>query len=456
LKALFICDEKEEWNYLRNIFRAHFSKVELVCAIKGADAIEALNFQGPFTMIMIECGIKSDNPSELAREIYESIGERPIIFIGTEVMLKDRVDNDLIETSDSAQIYKKPYEVNQFKEIIQVSLEWAQKEDFVNSVIELNRDEFVPLKLRNFYLFRTSPFDAYIELTKTKYIKALSKDKPYTQSQIQDIGKRGIRVLYLHKDEQLKFLENSIDKISTVLSKKGMQTKLILQTEIAGVLVIHQYLKSVGVTDKLTQFINVIMEASAKLYETTSTLTDILKNFPYEHLDLAEQAVLKALISEGLMRGMGWSSEMTRSKLTLASYLHDVYLPDEKMIRITHLEHPELESYSEREREEFINHMRKAADIAKQFSGISEADFIIEEHHELPDGSGFPRRYNASKLTAISSVFVLTSNFVTQLAIHGPSKLTMTSVLGAMNNHYNVGHFKEPLKILKKAVKDLG
>lgn len=455
MKALFICDDKEEWNYLRNIFRAHFSKVELICAIKGSDAMEAINFQGPISLVLIECSIKNENPSEIAREIYESVGERPIIFIGTEVMLKDRVEPDLVESSDSASLYKKPYEVNKFKEIIQASLDWAQKEEFHSSVVDLDREEFVPLKLRNFYLFSTTPFDAYIELTKTKYIKAISKDKPYTQSQIQDIARRGIRYLYLHKNDQLKFLENSIDKISNILQKKTLTPKTILQTEIAGVLVIHQYLKNVGVTDKISEFILTIMDASARMFETAGSLGEILSQFPYEHLDLAEQAVLKSLISEGIMRGLGWSSDLSRSKITLASFLHDVYLPNEQMIRITHLEHPEFENFTEKEREDFLQHMRKAADIAKQFSGISEADFIIEQHHELPDGSGFPNRYNASKLTAISSVFILASNFVTQLAIHGPTKLTMNSVLGAMNNHYNVGHFKEPLKILKKAVKEI-
>lgn len=406
-------------------------------------------------MILIECGIKNENPSEIAREIYETIGERPIIFIGTEVMLKDRVDPDLVETSESAELYKKPYDVNKFKEIIQKALSWAQNEEFQNSVVELEKDEFVPLKLRNFYLFNSTPFDAYIELTKTKYIKAITKDKPYTQSQIQDIARRGIRHLYLHKDEQLKFLENSIDKITLILQKKNLTPKVVLQTEIAGVLVIHQYLKNVGVTEKLSEFIYTLMDASARMFEAADSLSELLAQFPFEHLDLAEQAVLKALVSEGLMRGQGWRSDLSRSKLMLASILHDAYLPNEQMIRITHLEHPELENYSEKEREDFVNHMRKASDMAKQFSGISESDFIIEQHHELPDGSGFPNRYNASKLTAISSVFILASNFVTQLAIHGPTKLTMNSVLGAMNNHYNVGHFKEPLKLLKKTIKDL-
>ena len=39
MKALFICDNKEEWTNLSQLFMGNFPKVELVCALNGHDAI---------------------------------------------------------------------------------------------------------------------------------------------------------------------------------------------------------------------------------------------------------------------------------------------------------------------------------------------------------------------------------------------------------------------------------
>ena len=38
LKALFVCNDKEEWNLLHKIFGSHFSKIELMCVLAGEDA----------------------------------------------------------------------------------------------------------------------------------------------------------------------------------------------------------------------------------------------------------------------------------------------------------------------------------------------------------------------------------------------------------------------------------
>ena len=54
MKALYICDEKEEWQHIRSILNRFFSRLELICVLSGEDAIEYLSYEGPFVMILIE------------------------------------------------------------------------------------------------------------------------------------------------------------------------------------------------------------------------------------------------------------------------------------------------------------------------------------------------------------------------------------------------------------------
>ena len=453
MKALFICDEKEEWNLLRNLFHAHLNKLELICVMRGAEALDTLSYEGPFGVIIIECSLKETRPTDLAEMIFDQTGPRPVIFVGTPAMIKDRVDEDFYNEHEMVSIYNKPYQANQFIGIVSEAIRWAKKEEYESNIVELEPGSFVPLKLRNFYLYDSVPFDVYVELTKTKFLKAISADKKYTQSAIQDFQKRNIRYLYLEKNEHLNFLENSILKISKSLDSKSIDDKKRVQTCVAAVLVIHQYIRDVGISDTIRGLIKKVIEQFPLILKSYPTLDQILYNFPIEHSDLAEQAILKGLICEYMAQKLGWKSNMTRSKFGLAALIHDAFLERDEWSTITYRDHPDLDFLSDEQVENFLQHSNRAAEIARQFTHYPETDFIIEQHHELPDGNGFPQGLMANKVTKISATFILANNIVIQLMLSGINRSSIINITKGFKTIYNIGNFKEPFQVIYTAVK---
>lgn len=453
MKALFVCDDKEEWNLLSNLFHTHLKKLELICVMRGSEALETLSYEGPFAVIIIECSLKDTNPSELGEMIFDQIGQRPLIFVGTPTMIKDRVAQEFYDENEMVSVYNKPYQANQFIGAVSEAILWAKKEDYENSIVELDPENFVPMKLRNFYLYDSVPFDVYVELTKTKFIKAISADKKYTQSAIQDFQKRNIRYLYLEKNEHLNFLENSITKILTSLSIKALDPKKRVQTSIAAVLIIHQYLRDVGISDSIRTLIEKVIEQFPIILKSYASVEDLLLTFPLEHKDVAEQAILKGLLCEFITMKLGWKSDMTRSKFGLAALIHDAFLEREEWSTISYKDHPTLDYLSDEQVENFIQHANRAAEVARQFPRYPEADFIIEQHHELPDGNGFPQGLIANKITQISSIFILANNLVIQLVLNGASRSSLINILKGFEPIYNNANFKEPFQTIFKAIK---
>ena len=454
MKALFICGDNEEWKLITNIFHAHFTNIDLLCVNTSQEALDTLMFEGNFGLILLECSMKDTDPTLLAKEIYETIGERPLIFIGTAAMIKDRIKEEFFDSHDMVLIYNKPYKPLELINSINEAISLAKQLEYEESVVELDPSEFLPLKLRNFYLYDQVPFDVYIELTKTKFLKAISSHKKYPQSLIQDFQKRNIKYLYLEKNEHLKFLENSVKKISQSLYQTDKSDrKRRLQTLVAAVLVTHQYIKDVGVSDQLKEFVDLIISNFGKIIEEHSSLEEILLNFPMEHGDLAEQAVLKGIICEFLVRSMGWRSDLTRSKTGLASILHDMFLEREEWSTITYKDHPHLDDLTELQKKNFLDHPKKAAESSQYFSQYTDVDFIIEEHHEQPDNTGFPRGINSGKITKVSAIFIIANNFVIQIVINGITASTIQNIIQGFNSLYTVGSFKEPYSHLVKELK---
>ena len=243
MKALFICDNKEEWTNLSKLFTANFPKVELICSINASDALEKLSYEGPFAIVMIEASIKENDPTKVGHQIIETVGERPIIFMGSAVHIKDRVDNDLYNNHPINGIITTPYEAVNFKEVITASLEWAKKEEFEESIEEIDRDELLPMRIRNFYMFKIVPYDVYLELTSTKFIKIIKRNTPYTHAKIQTYARKNIKSLYLGKNDFIKMLEDGIEKVTANLMQKGLTSQKYIANQIRGTLIVQQYIR---------------------------------------------------------------------------------------------------------------------------------------------------------------------------------------------------------------------
>lgn len=453
MKALYICDDKEQWGFIRNLFSSHFPKVELICVINGNDAFEYLSYEGPFALILIEAVLRDENPSTLARQFIEVAGERPMIFIGEKVHINDLIDQDLYAQNETNHILLKPMDIVAFKDKIKKSLEWAKHEEFEKSIEEIDKEELLPMKLRNFYMFDTLPYDVYLELTSTKYVKIISAEKKYTHSEINVYAKKNVRYLYLRKNEYLKFLEDGIEKLLAIFeSSQRLTSKKIIANQIRAVLLIHQYVQTVGVSAKLIKLCDIVIESSRPVILEHKKFRTILEQFPDEKTDIAEQSVITLYLAECILFALGWGSETSRKKLGLASLLYDSMLKNDDLTKINSLDDPQLLMFTETEQLDYKNHPLKAAEVATQFTGYPEADFIIAQHHERPKGDGFPNKLSTNRLTAHSCTFIIANTFTSKFVYANKEPGALLNIFREIKNAYNQGNFKEPIDALQRTI----
>jgi len=104
---------------------------------------------------------------------------------------------------------------------------------------------------------------------------------------------------------------------------------------------------------------------------------------------------------------------------------------------------------SEKERELFLNHPKQMAELISTLGNAPiDADIIILQHHELPDGSGFPNKLMAQKLSPLSSLFIIAEDFVHYI-IKNPKWDLKTYVLHAKEKYSGVT-FKKIISALSK------
>lgn len=453
MKAVFVCDNKEDWEFYTNLFKLHFSKIELICKISVKDAIQFISEDGPPLFVIIDSLVRGDTLEKYFHEICMVTEKRPVLFIEPPPDVSKRLPIDFYEVNSANGLIKRPFILDQFKECVKKILKAIHGELLKLSSVDMNREDCLPVKVRNFYRFKKVPYDVYLELTPTKFVKIINKNEAFTEGLIQKYISKKVRFFYLEKKDHLQFLERSLLSLLKILHTPKIAKESIIAAQISSVAIIHEYVRTIGVCEKIIMLSKKLIEKTFRVYRDVRTLNELFKIYPFRDNDLSEQAVLTMYICEAILIDMGWGNDIMRNKLGLASIIHDCLLTNDDLVSISSAKDPNLSMFSEIEQNEYLTHPKRTAEVALDFLGFPESEFIILQHHELPSGQGFPQGINSHQITALSCVFIIANNFVCELGQKGISKPSINKILNGFTEIYDTGNFKKPLQSLRKFFK---
>ena len=133
-------------------------------------------------------------------------------------------------------------------------------------------------------------------------------------------------------------------------------------------------------------------------------------NYLKTHIDLL------CYVSCSIGRMLGWVTQKTLDKLILAAYLHDLrYFENPKLARISSLAEfqSQIATLTEEEQKIFLEGPAYSARIAKDESSDSlDAERILIQQKERPDGTGFPEGIDFKHLYPLSCLFIVSHDFV--------------------------------------------
>ena len=155
---------------------------------------------------------------------------------------------------------------------------------------------------------------------------------------------------------------------------------------------------------------------------------------------------------------MGWDSHATLKKLVYASVFCDFGFTDNQkhLAEILVCESDEFRKLASIEKEIIKGHPRRAVELLKSKGGfLTDEISIIEQHHEKPAGSGFPRGIDFKHIPPMSAAFILTYDFTQTLmeTSNVPDKNICIRVLDSLGSDYSKVNFEKPFHAFKTALK---
>jgi len=161
--------------------------------------------------------------------------------------------------------------------------------------------------------------------------------------------------------------------------------------------------------------------------------------------------VATAIVCNAIAINLKLNNSFTIHKLVMASLFHDIALQNEDLSSLISMQGKQCNSLSIQEKNLFAKHIYDSIQTLRSFPDVPpNVESIILEHHERPNGLGFPSGLDSFRVSPLACILIIAEEFVDHVFRHGFNEDSRNEALEKMSKEFCKGNFKEPMNALLK------
>lgn len=319
---------------------------------------------------------------------------------------------------------------------------------------DFDKSKYKRVRIMRFLNFSDVPCDVFIKLP-SKYLKMINLNEEYDPDRIEKYKQKKVRYLYVPTGQHEALIDKFGDEVFKALDNLGDAPVEKRNTaELAAFEHVLGSCKEFGIDEKtskkITRAINSQLKTVSKM-KGSSGILEMMEKVINGADYISEHSLMISYISGQICMATDWGSTAALEKLSMAALLHDGSFTDSHLATIHDLDKTSLTNISEKEKEFINEHAGLSASLVSGGKNIfPDVDVIIAQHHENPEGTGYPRKLGSLSISPLSCIFIIAEAFVSQ--IYGKSKadIDMDNLKNEFQERFDKGNFKKPLKAFLK------
>lgn len=284
-------------------------------------------------------------------------------------------------------------------------------------------------------------------LVSERYIKLNYAEDPYHEI-LEGLLKKGSTHVYLKSDDLAELIHKFQQKMNANSDKKfdDVVTRELQLSENETMIMLSQtFIKRFGATPEILNMIEVSNKKVLSLLSKSKNILSLLQKFRKNSSEEYFKISFCNYICSVILHHFPWSSPQILEKLMLASTICDLSLS------IGELESLKLyEAGKGPLLDEVKNHPNKVLELLKDDRNhlSLEVATIIQQHHERPDGKGFPAGLNHNRINQLSAIFIVAQKFGDLVCESDMANVNYLALAEKVQETYHGGFFSKASKAL--------
>lgn len=457
-KVLYIEDDENIAEIYITLIKEHFIDFDIEHINEGKKALDTISSNPTkYNLIISDYQIGDVTGADLFKLVNGQMLGIPFIILSGYDCSGDEKLKGFFESHVRNAILIKPVNV----ELLTEKISWALNSE--TNLLKIynqkakNIDEKVPLNSQIFLKLNYIPCDVYLKLNDGKFVKIINKKEIYETTLIQKLIMKGVSTFYVNRSELSLYSESALKTFNVVLKtkKNKLDSAQKSQTINKGIQLLKNNIMKCGFSEHMVSAAEELVDMQVELIKSVNGMEAFLERFQSLSKNYSDHTRLVSYIAVSILKDLSWDSESTLHKMTLAAMLHDFSLPEDYI----HNQDIDLKLLNEqnfkpsKEQQIILNHPEESSHIAVKFDSASpELEQCILEHHERPDGKGFPRKLNFNNIHPMSAVLHMADIAAEILYKSQFEKEPLLQFLNENKANYQRGFYRKPYNSLCKII----
>lgn len=438
LKLLVAEDEDDLREILAHVLESQFNATVLQ-ARTGQEAIKLLEANPDVFCISSDYSMPDGTDEDVYRYVLEKKLKAHFILCTAYQTLP----NTLFEKNPIAGTIHKPNVLQPLLYLVRSLLE-------KNNIASQPAQRYCRVGINTLLNCGLLESDIYMKLTDGKFVKVFHAKDVFDEEDFNRFASKHINTLFFETEDASRLLSNYLLIIQKAALNKEASAADQLKMAAFAIELIQDITVAFGVTPETKKLIHQsvgLTISSLQKSPKLSALLETFEQFPESYVALHSVALAHTACAIAGM--MGWKSDVTFFKLSMAAFLHDITLENHALARCQTLGDVALLSppVSEEEAARFAKHPDESAKLLREIGDVpADIDTIILQHHERPDGSGFPNKLDCNKISPLGALFIIAHDLL--LFKIGNKGADTATFLAQLDPSFKKGAFKDIVKAL--------
>lgn len=321
---------------------------------------------------------------------------------------------------------------------------------------EFFNENYVRISIDHFLTLDQVECDLFIKFSQNKYLKIVKKNTPQINELARKYKEKKCHYFHILQADYNDFLNLQIKMVNSSFinpSFFNMKTRQI--NEIQAQKIFREFALSLGLNEFVVDLATKSINSTLFTIKKNKRLSNLLQDFNKKEDYLNDHSLLICYVAAGIFNNIDYPFPIfSLDNFCYAAFVHDISLNDAG---------PEISYSSNRDNfmtlnqsktdfQRFMNHPAEAVRTISKIENISPTILqIIEQHHESPDGSGFPRGMDYQRINPLAAVLIVAEDFIQRIYFRKFDQSNINKIISGLKNKYGQGIFLKIFHALEKS-----
>lgn len=318
--------------------------------------------------------------------------------------------------------------------------------------------DLFPLKINRYLRQAVASTDIYIRIGAGKFIKLIRAGEAIDREKIIEYHRKGEKYLYQSRDDYEKAVEASIQKMISRFGSANLTKAQHIGLQLGTIKQVQDVIRNMGISESVIEATDEVVGSVEQVLKDSKNLKSLIKKLLSLKSSFFTRTSIMNYLLGAVCQNVTWTSHQTFKKLIYASIYCDFgFEPDEdNLATILSFEDKRVEHVTSYEKKKLRNHPRLGATVLEKTAKfLTDEITLILQHHEKPNGTGFPQGLNYKNTPLLSCMFILIYDYTTMLVASciKAEDLDPVRIFRELPEDYAKGNYKKPYEALKKVLK---